>query len=734
MSTEFLDKSGLTYFWGKIKAWCSAAFALIGHVHPASDVTLMTGYSKPSSGSAIAASDTLNQAVGKLEAKVDAYDDSNYVHKTGNEIINGQKTIIGKFIDNNANTGLVFRHTDVVKGVPLESGVYKYWTLSFCDNETQQWIDSSNHGRLGALETQLASANVQTSIVAYKNALNTNIKATLGVEVDANDIPTGKAPSTSTARNYGGDILTRDWIPKDIRIVHTTGNETVDGTKTFTNTIIGDKVGLKFLSSKTSATDSWLESQIAWHDNNDTRVCFIQPDFYNGKNRIQLRTVDTSANPVENHHAILSSDGSFKVDNKQVALDENVVHIAGSETITGSKTFSAKATFTGTSQSSSEIVEVIRCNHSQATVGKYYQPLALYNNTGRSFFIRHFPNGSTSAKALTDFQSLIETSSVAWGGLLSLGIDNNDVSFVSATSTSSSRTSGTDVLTRDWIPKDTRIVHTTGNEEIYGTKTFRSNVYIFREGPGIGLGNSVFTKGTTRSENSYWTISFYDKDGYVNANQVGSIYERIDKNTNDQHLILQLLNASVSASTESTGVELSRSTSGKAFSPTSNNVLSLGQSSYRWSVVYAATGTINTSDERLKSFIAGLPDPVLDCWDGVSFRQFKFNDSVAGKGADRARLHVGLVAQEIDAVFAGAGLDASAYGLFCHDSWDAEEAVYDDSGNLEKEARLAGDAYSLRYEEALCMEAAYQRRENARLKKRIADLEERLAALELKIA
>lgn len=44
----------------------------------------------------------------------------------------------------------------------------------------------------------------------------------------------------------------------------------------------------------------------------------------------------------------------------------------------------------------------------------------------------------------------------------------------------------------------------------------------------------------------------------------------------------------------------------------------------------------------------------------------------------------------------------------------------------------AGNEYSIRYEEALCMEAAYQRRENARLKKRIADLEERLAALELK--
>ena len=37
-----------------------------------SQITAMTGYSKPSSASAIAATDTLNQAIGKLEYKVDS--------------------------------------------------------------------------------------------------------------------------------------------------------------------------------------------------------------------------------------------------------------------------------------------------------------------------------------------------------------------------------------------------------------------------------------------------------------------------------------------------------------------------------------------------------------------------------------------------------------------------------------------------------------------------------------
>lgn len=91
-----------------------------------------------------------------------------------------------------------------------------------------------------------------------------------------------------------------------------------------------------------------------------------------------------------------------------------------------------------------------------------------------------------------------------------------------------------------------------------------------------------------------------------------------------------------------------------------------------------------------------------------------------------------MIAQNIKSVFESSGLDASKYGLFCYDEWDAEEAAYDDEGNVVRQGQEAGNLYSLRYEEALCMEAAFQRRENARLKKRIADLEERLAALELK--
>ena len=62
MATKFLDYTGLSYLWGKIKAWCNATFAAITHSHASNAVNAMTGYSKPNSGSAIAASDSLNSA------------------------------------------------------------------------------------------------------------------------------------------------------------------------------------------------------------------------------------------------------------------------------------------------------------------------------------------------------------------------------------------------------------------------------------------------------------------------------------------------------------------------------------------------------------------------------------------------------------------------------------------------------------------------------------------------
>lgn len=143
--------------------------------------------------------------------------------------------------------------------------------------------------------------------------------------------------------------------------------------------------------------------------------------------------------------------------------------------------------------------------------------------------------------------------------------------------------------------------------------------------------------------------------------------------------------------------------------PVTDNTVSLGTGTYRMSVIYAATGTINTSDERSKNVrVEGIEDAVLKAWGKVQYQQFKFNDAVEKKG-DGARWHFGLIAQKVKEAFESEGLDAFAYGLLCYDKWDDAEAVIGEEGNVIAPAIKAGDRYGIRYEEALALECAYLR-------------------------
>jgi len=172
------------------------------------------------------------------------------------------------------------------------------------------------------------------------------------------------------------------------------------------------------------------------------------------------------------------------------------------------------------------------------------------------------------------------------------------------------------------------------------------------------------------------------------------------------------------------GAQLYASADGTTLSwnPTSSNSTDLGYSSRRWKQLYANTATIDTSDERVKDNISAIPNDVLDAWGEVDWVQFQFNDAIAKKG-ENARIHCGAIAQRIKSVFESHGIDAFRYGLLCYDEWGAEEEERDEKGNVIQEAMPAGNLYSLRYEEALCMEAAYQRRRADRLEARIEALE-----------
>ena len=143
-----------------------------------------------------------------------------------------------------------------------------------------------------------------------------------------------------------------------------------------------------------------------------------------------------------------------------------------------------------------------------------------------------------------------------------------------------------------------------------------------------------------------------------------------------------------------------------ALYPRADNAYSLGLGSFRPTVIYAVSGTINTSDAREKQQVRTLSDAehavAVKCKGLV--RAFKWNDAVEKKG-DGARIHFGVMAQDVQRVFQEEGLDPSEYGLFCYDEWNEQAQItdLDSEGNevVLQEYRPAGNRYGVRYEELL---------------------------------
>lgn len=129
-----------------------------------------------------------------------------------------------------------------------------------------------------------------------------------------------------------------------------------------------------------------------------------------------------------------------------------------------------------------------------------------------------------------------------------------------------------------------------------------------------------------------------------------------------------------------------------AFKPGADNTYSLGTSANRWSVVYAATGTINTSDVRSKQDVRDINElerQVAVAIKGL-IKAFRFKDAVEQKGDD-ARIHFGVMAQQVAEAFQIVGLDPNRYAMFCYDEWEDDEVA----------GIKAGNRYGIRYDELL---------------------------------
>ena len=177
---------------------------------------------------------------------------------------------------------------------------------------------------------------------------------------------------------------------------------------------------------------------------------------------------------------------------------------------------------------------------------------------------------------------------------------------------------------------------------------------------------------------------------------------------------------------------------GGVFREAGDGSLNLGNGSHRWAVVYAKTGSINTSDRKEKNTIADIdPEQAEKLIMGLKPSTFKFNDGTSG------RTHWGLISQDIEELLPQIGMSDLDFAGFIktpktEDYYeDVPETVTDEETGEEKTVTrkelktrtVEGEyVYALRYSEfiapLICMVQKQQ--------KQIENLERRLSALENK--
>lgn len=101
-----------------------------------------------------------------------------------------------------------------------------------------------------------------------------------------------------------------------------------------------------------------------------------------------------------------------------------------------------------------------------------------------------------------------------------------------------------------------------------------------------------------------------------------------------------------------------------------DNTLTLGSSAIRWNTIYSSSAVINTSDRNLKTEIADIEEQekLVALKIKKLFKKFKYKEAVELKG-ENARIHTGLIAQDVRDAFIEYGLNPNKYAMFCEDTW-----------------------------------------------------------------
>lgn len=252
-------------------------------------------------------------------------DTSDCVHKTGNETINGTKTFTASpFVSGGGDTiGIYLKNTAIARNeVPSTTYYSVLRTLDKNDKILGDYV---------VMKTNKGATNAQINIRSEDSNGNQIINA-VNFSMANDNSSVSFAPSTNNKVSLGTSTYKWAKVHSD-DVVHTSGNETIAGNKTFSNQIYLGAGGTSYGIISAKDNNSILRLFGGTASSNGANLDLYGEGLSDGGFSLRARTSDKIVGLDG------KVDGTLKWNGKNVALDENLVHRSGNETISGAKTF-----------------------------------------------------------------------------------------------------------------------------------------------------------------------------------------------------------------------------------------------------------------------------------------------------------------------------------------------------------------------------------------------------------
>ncbi len=220
--------------------------------------------------------------------------------------------------------------------------------------------------------------------------------------------------------------------------------------------------------------------------------------------------------------------------------------------------------------------------------------------------------------------------------------------------------------------------HSVHLVKVDGAKTLRLQSYLVNEDTRFDVEGTISASGFGTSQNAQiWLRAVASNNSsrfWLNTSRHDdAIYNLYPDQTNTPSGSRALVEVGLSSSGNASDLKVH----GDVL-PGTHNTYHLGSSSLRWDNLWN-DGSFSNSDENLKQDIEELDEAEkrVAVKAKALIKKYRFKRAVAKKG-DEARIHVGIIAQELQSAFESEGLDAFRYSMIGKDTWWEKEFEIDD--------------------------------------------------------